>query len=468
MAGQGRRGLRAAAPRDLRTVLFTDIVGSTEVAARLGDRAYGALLARHHAVIRDALRTSGGREVDTAGDGFFATFGRPTAALACARAIVTGVHDLGLAVRVGVHAGEVETLDGKAGGISVHLAARLMAAAGADEVLLSATVHDLVAGAGWTFLDRGVLTLKGLAEPVHAYALDLSAPAPSLARGLGPWASLAERAGGPWVLGAGALVVLLAAGGILLANRSPGGAAHSPSVPPSGSVAAAALHSVSAAAASALATQPAAGVSAAASGGWSMLPDAANVGDIPLAPGTYRDLSMQGAPTFTLGPGWTAVSSPLDTNLWLQRRTAPEDTWQLFTPTQLSSDPCGQTLQPITGEPEAAFTRWLQREPALKVLGPLEARQFGPLGVTQVDLSVIASRACSYTTPPSVLLVSAPPSGVFLVNNVTIDAGSTVRLWYGSYKGRLLLFVLQAPTADDFATVEPLAEGILQTLVLGS
>ncbi len=118
MAGQGRRGLRAAAPRDLRTVLFTDIVGSTEVAARLGDRAYGALLARHHALIRDALRTHAGREVDTAGDGLFATFGRPTAALACARAIVTGVHDLGLAVRVGVHAGEVETLDGKAGGIT--------------------------------------------------------------------------------------------------------------------------------------------------------------------------------------------------------------------------------------------------------------------------------------------------------------------------------------------------------------
>ncbi|MGO9180178.1 MAG: adenylate/guanylate cyclase domain-containing protein, partial [Candidatus Limnocylindrales bacterium] len=97
MAGQGRRGLTSGGARDLRTVLFTDIVGSTEVAARLGDRAYGALLARHHALIRDALRTHAGREVDTAGDGFFATFGRPTAALACARAIVTGVHDLGLA-----------------------------------------------------------------------------------------------------------------------------------------------------------------------------------------------------------------------------------------------------------------------------------------------------------------------------------------------------------------------------------
>ncbi len=113
-------------------MLFTDIVGSTERLADVGDRAWADLLARHHAVVRSALRTTGGREMDTAGDGFFATFARPADALACARQIVQGVAGLALAVRVGLHAGEVETGGGKASGITVHVAARLMAAAGAS------------------------------------------------------------------------------------------------------------------------------------------------------------------------------------------------------------------------------------------------------------------------------------------------------------------------------------------------
>jgi class 3 adenylate cyclase len=462
MAGQGRRGLRAAAPRDLRTVLFTDIVGSTEVAARLGDRAYGALLARHHALIRDALRTHAGREVDTAGDGFFATFGRPTAALACARAIVTGVHDLGLAVRVGVHFGEVETLDGKAGGISVHLAARLMAAAGPDEVLLSATVHDLVAGAGWTFADRGVLTLKGLAEPVHAYALDLSAPAPSLARGLGPWASLAERVGGPWVLGAGALVVLLAAG--LLGLTLAGGTARPSAAPTRASTALAAASPRATPALAATSTpgaSPAVGMMMNCGGG-----NCAGAGvygemtvGILLTPGTYAVMPLPGMPTLTMPDnGWAEADSGLN-YLILARMTTPGDLLTIQWTDSLSTDVCGYKPQVTVGaEPEQQFAAWAQANKGLRLSAGIP-RQFGDLLTTEYDVSVVARDACQYTSPVSVV-VNEWGGGPEL----TLFAGDRQRFEVASRNEKLILILISARSEADFDTFEPLAEQVLDSL----
>jgi class 3 adenylate cyclase len=157
-------GEREAATPDrvLATVLFTDLVGSTARATELGDRRWRDLLEQHHAAVRRELERFGGRELDTAGDGFFATFDGPARAIRCARAIVEAVQPLGLEVRAGLHTGEVELLDGKLAGIAVNIGARVAARAAAGEVLVSGTVRDLVAGSGIAFADRGVAELKGV------------------------------------------------------------------------------------------------------------------------------------------------------------------------------------------------------------------------------------------------------------------------------------------------------------------
>jgi len=146
----------------LATVLFTDIVGSTERAAELGDRAWRELLERHHALVRRELTRFRGEERDTAGDGFFATFDGPARAIRCAQALVDGIRDLGLEVRAGVHTGECELHDGKVAGLAVSIGARVAASAGASEVLVSQTVKDLVAGTGLLLDDRGERELKGV------------------------------------------------------------------------------------------------------------------------------------------------------------------------------------------------------------------------------------------------------------------------------------------------------------------
>jgi class 3 adenylate cyclase len=148
--------------RLLATVLFTDIVGSTAKAAALGDRRWRELLEQHHALVRHELDRFDGREVDTAGDGFLATFDGPARAVRCACAITEAVAELGLEVRAGLHTGECEVTDGKVRGIAVHIGARVASEAGAGEVLVSSTVKDLVAGSGLRFLERGPIALKGV------------------------------------------------------------------------------------------------------------------------------------------------------------------------------------------------------------------------------------------------------------------------------------------------------------------
>ncbi|TMK93975.1 MAG: adenylate/guanylate cyclase domain-containing protein [Actinobacteria bacterium] len=146
----------------LATVLFTDLVSSTERAAEAGDDAWAELVARHHAVIRGELRRFRGSEVDTAGDGFFATFDGPARAIRCAHAIHEAVEPLGLAVRAGVHTGECRLVGEKPAGIAVNIGARAAAAAEAGEVVVTSTVRDLVAGSGIQFEERGEHELKGV------------------------------------------------------------------------------------------------------------------------------------------------------------------------------------------------------------------------------------------------------------------------------------------------------------------
>jgi len=148
--------------RILATVLFTDIVGSTEQVAAAGDRRWRDLLETHNFVIRRELGRFHGREVNTAGDGFLAVFDGPARAIRCAQAIGAGVRGLGLQVRAGLHTGECERMGDDIGGIAVHIGARVAAQAGAGEILVSSTVKDLVAGARIAFQDRGEHALKGV------------------------------------------------------------------------------------------------------------------------------------------------------------------------------------------------------------------------------------------------------------------------------------------------------------------
>lgn len=161
----------------LTTVLFTDIVGSTERAAELGDRAWRELLERHHRFVRRELTRFRGEERDTAGDGFFATFDGPARAIRCAQALVDGIRDLGLEVRAGVHTGECELHDGKVAGLAVSIGARVATFAGPSEVLVSQTVKDLVAGTGLLFEDRGERELKGVPGSWRVYRASPAEPA---------------------------------------------------------------------------------------------------------------------------------------------------------------------------------------------------------------------------------------------------------------------------------------------------
>ena len=156
--------------RVLATVLVTDIVGSTRHATTLGDRAWCELLERHHAVVRRELAAFRGREIDTAGDGFLATFDGPARAVGCACRIRDAMKALGLEIRAGLHTGEIELSDGKVRGIAVHTGARIASAAQAGEILVSSTVKDLVSGSGIRFEDRGEHALKDMPRSWQLYA----------------------------------------------------------------------------------------------------------------------------------------------------------------------------------------------------------------------------------------------------------------------------------------------------------
>ena len=214
--------------RYLVTVLFTDIVGSTGKAAELGDRRWRELLRRHHELVRQELWRFGGRELSTTGDGFLATFKRPEQAIACARAVSDAVRGLGIEIRSGLHAGEVEVIEGTIGGIAVHTAARVAAHAGPGEVLVSRALRDFVAGSGWTFEDRGAHELKGVPGEWRLYAVSGEPPELPAAGGwerarqtrlLRSAASLARRRRVPLAFATLALGFLLGLG-ILFAWRS--------------------------------------------------------------------------------------------------------------------------------------------------------------------------------------------------------------------------------------------------------
>jgi TolB-like protein/class 3 adenylate cyclase/Tfp pilus assembly protein PilF len=231
--------------RYLATILFTDIVGSTERASELGDRRWQDLLREHDALVRKEIESHGGREVNTAGDGFLVTFEEPERAVRCAAAIRDAVGGLGLRIRCGLHAGEVQRAGEGIGGIGVHIAARVAARAGPDEVLVSRTVRDLVAGSGLAFADRGVHALKGVSGEWRLYALRRESEAEPASRSTRPWVGAGRRpviasAVAAALIGLGALYVWGprrpadpdAAGSGAPGSRSAGGAPSSVAVLP--------------------------------------------------------------------------------------------------------------------------------------------------------------------------------------------------------------------------------------------
>jgi class 3 adenylate cyclase len=158
--------------RRLATVLFIDIVGSTALAGKLGDERWRELLTRFRKLVRTDPKRYGGREQDTAGDGFFARFDQPARALRAAAAIVADAQELGVDVRCGVHTGECEEIDGRLGEIAVHVGARVMSLAGAAEVFVTSAVAELAAGSGTEFEDRGSHELKGVGGRTASFRLD--------------------------------------------------------------------------------------------------------------------------------------------------------------------------------------------------------------------------------------------------------------------------------------------------------
>ncbi len=164
-------GSARQADRVLETLVFVDVVDSTARAVAMGDRAWAVLLETHLAAIRGLLAPHRGREVDSAGDGLFATFDGPGRAIRCALGIVDAARAGGLEVRAGLHTGEVERIGGRRRGVAVHLAARVAAVAAPSEVLVTGTVRDLVAGSGLAFDDRGIHDLKGIPEPYRLWAV---------------------------------------------------------------------------------------------------------------------------------------------------------------------------------------------------------------------------------------------------------------------------------------------------------
>ncbi len=178
----------------LATVLFTDIVGSTERAASLGDDAWRAVLEEHDAIVRRQLTAHGGREIKNLGDGFLAMFDRPARAVRCATNIAADAAQLGISIRAGLHTGECEQRGDDVAGLAVHIGARIGALAGRDEVLVSSTVRDLVLGSGIKFTDRGQHVLKGVPGEWHVFAVADTAPPPSLVDDRIPVSSITDLA----------------------------------------------------------------------------------------------------------------------------------------------------------------------------------------------------------------------------------------------------------------------------------
>jgi YVTN family beta-propeller protein len=212
--------------------MFTDIVGSTELASELGDVRWKQVLATHHGLVRKTLKQYNGHEVDTAGDGFFATFARPADAIRCAGDIIDQLRVIGIHIRAGIHMGEVEQMGAKVGGIAVHIGSRVASQAGDSQILVSSTVHDLVSGSDIRFSDSGTYDLKGVPGEWRLFSVDhqLTDEAPAIPLVEAPQAKAARRRTVP-VLAVAASGALLAVIALVVVLQTRGSASNVVAVP---------------------------------------------------------------------------------------------------------------------------------------------------------------------------------------------------------------------------------------------
>jgi YVTN family beta-propeller protein len=224
---------RGGTDRLLATVMFTDIVGSTELASELGDRGWKALLSRHNTIVRRELKRFAGRELDTAGDGFFVMFERPAQAIDCAWAIVDALRPLNLQMRAAIHMGEVEVMGSKIGGIAVHAASRLLSIAGPSQILVTGIVHDVVAGSDIVFADRGLHELRGVPGEWRVFAVEETARDRALPVEPLPEGTAARPSWAPVAIATAVVGAALVAGIIAVVANAPAAA---PIVPRANSV----------------------------------------------------------------------------------------------------------------------------------------------------------------------------------------------------------------------------------------
>ena len=467
-AGELARALTAAAVPDAaarhltRGFLFADLRGYTAYVEARGDAAAATLLDAYRRLVRDVVRRFGGAEIKTEGDSFYVVFPSASDAVRCGLALVSAAAtasaehpDRPIAVGVGVHAGETaDTPEGYVGS-AVNLASRLCAGAAAGEVLVSDTVRGLTRTSGEvTFVPRGRKHLKGIAEPIAVYAATV---APSPAAGAAPptrspvTTRVAGLGGHPRrmaLAGAGAAgaVALVA---LLMAGAFGGGFGSSPSSRPNGS------GSEAPSGGSGLVGQSSPTATATASSAGGRIFGATG----PLKPDTYTAMELPGTPKLTItDEGWSVLDSGVN-YLVMGLSSSPGDRFTIYWLPSLAADACG--FQPpieIGLAPETQFATWAEHARGLQ-LSTAVPRQFGELSATEYDVSVVKQFACQYTAPVSVA-VAPSGSGTF---GLALSAGERVRLEVSSRDG-LILIVIRAPSAAEFATFAPLAEKILSTV----
>jgi hypothetical protein len=440
------------------TVLFTDIAGSTDLAARLGDAPWRSLLSTYRDRVRRELAASHGREVDAAGDGFFALFDVPADALRCAARIRTVAGDVGLEVRSGIHTGEIDLEGRRATGIGIHIAARIQAAAAPSAILASSTTRDLSTGSGFGFGPSEEHELRGVPG---RWQLSAVTDVPQDVLGESP----GRRAVVNRPLVGGALLVSLAAVALALAAlngtfgpgspknlASPGASGTPPSTP-----------SATGAPSSPLTTaSPPPSARADASSTVESTEEPQRFTDGVRGSGRYVLATVPGQPDVTLTGDWFGFSGPNYEVIKVNTRKG--DSIAFAAATTVASDPCGTKQSPLVGDPATAYLEWLRGNRALHV-GPGVLRGAGEDASTAVDVEVNAAEACAGDPATvSIVTVDVSPSAVNFPPPTILKAGSTARLLIHSLGNRVLVVAVQAPTQAEFDSFLPQADGVLESI----
>ena len=473
-AGELARALTEAATPEAvgrhltRGFLFADLRGYTAYVEAHGDDAGAALLDTYRRLVRDVVRRSGGAEIKTEGDSFYVVFASASEAVRAGLAIVSAAASASasdparpISVGVGVHAGETaETAEGYVGS-AVNLAARICAQAAAGEVLVSDTVRGLTrTSSEVTFTARGRKHLKGIAEPIALFRASTVVERSNRAKpsqGV-PGRLVASRRRIGLAVPVG---LTLAIAGVLVATRF-GGFGTVPPASPSILAAGLARPTPSGAPSGQESSAPSLPGGSVAPSPGALFPDSGKVNGVVLA-GTYTAAYLPGSPLLTVPAGWSGGSSP--NALLLFRTTTPADRFSIDAVADLVPDPCGvRPPVPVGAEPEAEFVAWARADPALHMTSGL-GRHFGDLATTEYDVEVIGAKACHDMEPASVLITAYDPGALWAVENPpTLPAGERLRLEVTSRDSQLVFVLIEAPSSEEFKTLEPLVEQILQTI----